>query len=466
MQSFIPLLHKNAAGLTVHEDSIRWVEIALLRDRLTHLRTEEEPIGEDGLEPALQRLAQRVHVDRWAVATSPLHHRVLIVDGPAFEHEEDFNTWLNGEVKKALPAGFDPNLFAASCQVLSLTDDAMRCLLLIARKEAVDGSCSEFKVTALSTPFAGVHRLLTLGGFSGDEIVLMLELETLLFFKKGRIECIEPLSSCWDDFLHELDLQITDRSGLSEKNRVYAAGEDTDGFVAFADDRRNETLSVGALELRFGRKVLPAAFVPAAALALAAITPGSINLLDEVDRSSAVNAVEKAQAMYVLLRTGIVVAALLLIVTAGQLFSDSLLQEALEQRASLTLHLSRVEVAKSELQTLKTDLATAQKLSLTRTTSAQILAEVATHIPDGAWVTSLSFSQENTLEITGQALRREHVTQFLMALERTAFAEQVRLIEAREVNSDKVFQRVRLPRPLQQDQLVVFEIRLKPRAQL
>ena len=455
----LPFIHKTAAGLLIEEDRLLWVRLAHFRGRLTHLTWDEEAIENGEFGPALDRLALRIPLDQIPVTTSlpAIKQRVLLLKGPVFEHTEEFDTWLASELKKGLPAGADPDQFSTSCQILSLSEDTMRCLVLIARKEAATVHIffeRGFQVSHLSTPLAGAHRLLELGQHTGDAKLLLLDSNQFLSFSDG---CLTGFDELYGQSHEELRLEVEHQLSLhGGKNSpvLLISGEREDAFVASLPS----SVNTGILSLKRGETRLPGRFAPAAALALAGTMPGSANILPYEVQQKTRESVEKAVALHVLIRLGAAVLLLLLTATTVLVASGHLLDSAAEAQSRLATELSQIESARARLRALESDLAQAKRLSLSRSNVAGLLAGIAAIIPSDSWITSIESSQERTAQIAGIALNREEVTRLLRALEGAAFCDGVRLIKASEAHRDKLFPGPK--RRVQQDMFTVFELAL------
>lgn len=446
----VPLIHTTVAGIHVEGNKIRWVHIALLQGKLTGLRWQEQNSYEE--------LAESVDAARVELAASiPANQlRAVIIEGSSFDDPEEFDAWISAETQQLLPSGIEPSNFTTSPQVLSHSDEGMRCLLLIARKEALQLPVLEesgFLPTTISSPYAGLHRLLHVSGYTGDEAVLLLQENTLLFFSAGGLAQIESITAqTQEELLAEVDYQLSLQS-TAEKT-LLVAGVESDAFTAFASTYSESGYTIQTFTVKTGKTRLPAEFVPAAALAIAATIPGCTNLQDPLVSSENKIAVSKAAALWVILRTGIALGALLLIATAGLFASDYFRVSAEEEQAALSHQLSRIEAARDEVQALQGKYERAKRLSVTRSMSSVMLARITELMPREAWITSIQYGE--IVEIQGYALGRKHVNDLLSAFEGASNFKNTQLIRASEVHRDKAFRNVK--RNFQQDQITAFEI--------
>lgn len=478
-----PALMRSAAGLHIEETLVHWYEVKHLGRRIVAGRHDAERIMEGNIQGALQRLVERVQPSHPYVHThlDPLHLRHLVLTGPLFDELALFDVWLEEETRRHLPPGTDLDGFVRSVHVLDQHDDQIRCLVVLARPEAVaqrdalvrEAGLVPLRIGTLALDVAFVVEAQRPAHSAAPQglVVQHGQDASLVRMERGQLRYAELLPVDGEapeviiDVVHSALEQRRELDGQAPPDTLLLAGSNLKPVLRSASHRSTGP-SVAELRLELGRAgqpgTVPSAEVGAAALAWAPRAEAGpvINLLPLAIVEERAQGFEKQMALGRMLVLGGVFAAALVVLT---LAAGYITHRQAETEAALLLQadqVARVERVRSDIKRIAGQVRQAQRLVTERTQSAVVLSWLGAQPGHPLWLTALDLTAHTKpmrLTLTGLTTSDRFLAEYLDQLEQGAYSRRVRLVYAERSDTQRLYRGVEVSEPY----LTQFEIQLE-----
>ena len=472
----LPFVHTVTAGLVITDAEVVWVSGERRGSRLHGVQCVHEAVEDGDVQAALGRLVSQVEAANAYVVThlDALHVRHVIVQGPAFDEEEDFADWLEEEAKRHLPYGASPEGFAIRVQLLEETETYIRCLLALARREAATErlalleSAGIYLSGIVTLEMAAGEALRHRGLLSeGRQAVLLLRSDegALLTYKDGILDELTPLSFGTETpdvlvLLEELARQMTPSpEGLYVMASAAGIASEMRALRLFDGPVHELSEDLASGEQGEPRSPLD---VLAVGMALQHINAReeTFNFIAPEASARRLQEVEKREAMRVSLVLGSLLGVLYLAVALVTVYLNG--KQAASERAlhALSDQVKHIERARAAVARLESDVAQAEALVTERTQFARVLEGMGRGVTDSLWLDTALLENVH-LTLTGAAFHEEAVARYLEHLEHTPFAANVALSYAEALQARALYRQA----ALENQRLTRFELRLTLAAQ-
>lgn len=444
----LPFIHSTACGLVITDTEVTWVSGVRRGSRLRSVCYAHEPIEGGDVGAALARLVARVQPTSAYVAVhlDALHVRHTIIQGPAFDEEEAFAAWLEDEARRELPPGASPEDFAIRVWLLEMAESTTRCLVALARREAVAERVALLEraglwLSSIGTLEGAAGEALRYQGVLGErrQAVLILRPDdgVLLGYTDAVLDRLTPLSCGTTSpdalaFLEEIAHSMS-----PSPDALYVMASETGGIAAEVRTLHLfdcPVYEVG-VDVLLTEQVAP--LPPRGVLALGLAlqhrsAPGeALNFLEPESSARRLQEIEKREAMRAALVLSSVLSLLYLIVALLTVYLNGKHAAAETALHRLSDEVQHIERAREAVAALESDVAQAEALVTERTEFARVLKGVGRRVPESLWL-EMALLETNTPEGThmtleGVAFYEEAVARYLERLEEAPFAAHVAL---------------------------------------
>ena len=455
----LPLIHRHILGVVPISEGVSWVCLTVVFQRVVRATWGTLPCTDADRLSAVAALMQEhgwQHAEV-VVGLDPMYVRHRIVETPAADSEEAFDAWIRDEVVAMLPVGADVAAFLWRCRVVQYDDEGLRCMVGIARKDRVEMEVARMREAGL-VPIAlsgGVSDLegVWAGWFTeerygyaaacdGDDVLCFAYDEGTLtrFIRLAGAGSTE--SARWDAVLSTL----AEWHSVAEPGRLVPAME---GIKIPATDLEAMHVSTKPWVWTLAGTALPASQVSAGAVAWGHVQGGdAMNFLDATDVKAHVQAVEKPQALRVILASGGVVAVLLALVLVLQLWVTQRVTESEEALMTMAHQIEVLNGHRETVQGLEGTLREAGQFMDARTEAAVLLATIGKSLPPGVWLDACDVARDKQqrwqIELKGAAIEEQGVAEWLGRLERLPDVENVELVVSEKTQARRRYKKDRL----------------------
>ncbi|MBI3988667.1 MAG: pilus assembly protein PilM [candidate division NC10 bacterium] len=435
------VFRSTSLGIEVRDDAIRAVLLGKRFGRI-HFLWEgiiplAAPIQEEGVSP-LQRAAEALAVELKARKARPeaivlgLPRRAVTLRElklPALE-EEDLRSLLEYEAERHLP--FPPDEGFLDFQILSKGQGTSTVLFVAAEKATVEGFVLPFQAAGLAptavsvSSFAAVSALLY-GWTAGERSLALVALQPreaeLALVQGGVLRYCRSvvLSGSLDPVLEALEGAVGLLNGAPEASRqivVEGEGELREELAL----KLLERMGVGIAPFSLSKKLKgPTTFPPLAPLGLALVGLGALaSRIDLLPGELKPKRWEKGLAVMLGLLGLIVLIGLSLLF--ARVAKEWFLLKELEERVSgMQAMVEEAKKLAADLSRLEGELKTLERLEASSPRRLEVLRELATVLPKGTSITSLTIDGDG-LKLSGSAA---DAASFVALLEASPIFQQV-----------------------------------------
>lgn len=443
-------------------------------------RLETQPSAGRELPEALASLVAQVKPAYPYVVThlDPVHIRHVVLQGPVFDDAASLEAWLEAEALRQLPPRTSLSDFILRIQTLDETEESTRCLMALASRKAVEQRVALLEEAGLypiriSSLDVAVGEALEFDPlfFEQPSAVLVVRSgdATLLHYQEGILQALIPLPYGIET-TDALSLLQEVTTHLTPIPRLYIVGSKAQQVIDQARQARllDGLISEAPLEIlaTVSASTLPAAHVPAAALALQELyaVPEAFNFLEPDVVETRLQDIEKREATRAILTLGSAVGVFFVLVMLVTTYLSGKKAATEAELAMLADQVARIEQVHASVQQLAEDITQAERLVVERTGVAGILERVGRVISEGLWLETLRLEEStpgtSQLTLTGAAFEKSNIATYLDSLEQAPFARNVRLLFSESVRAGALYKQA----IMQDRSLARFEIQLDLRS--
>lgn len=386
MNPRLPFFDRPSIGVSVGPETVRWAEVHRRKGLVHEVLLDAEPIGEGGLSTALRSLSARSDITVHAVASHLSRDQVrsVEVERPVTS-VDDRDRWFATAASPLIPDGVPDGAVVVRAEPLWSDRGVERYLIAAASSRAVEAQVEAFRQAGLR-----------LSALTHVPLALPRAFPSVPPDKTTRLT--------WEGPQGTWAVRVRGGALVAPPRYLPPSAEAERGPVA-----------------DLGDGPVPEPFVLACALAIAdASIPHPnhrvLSFLDSNDAHEVVEERDRQEAVPLALRALGIAALLLFITSTLQWGASNRLAEAQEARLAMAGQTRQIEEAQRDLERLRLDIDTAQRLVDTRTQTSVGLATVGRLVPNDVWLRSVTMDSVG-ITIAGQALPGFGLSDFLARLE-------------------------------------------------
>ncbi|MAO63607.1 MAG: hypothetical protein CL666_01270 [Balneola sp.] len=452
----IPFFEHTVVTLDVRNDTIRWVELNHIGNKLSYVSHGSiREGGLSGLKKHLHKIKEQIQSDAYQLSCSfdDILIGVEIEDMPYFEETEEIREWIEGR-KKEYKVQYKPNVEVGT-HVAEVDEDYRRCIFQMVNKDivhqykAVIEACEMYPALITTGISELGYALIYEETFISGQAAIIIENEKniLCSYQNGLLKNVFEVGQ--EDF--QILIEETD-SYLRTEEVSHALAQHTIPLFTERDTAAlaiNERLSrplntIFPLKTKLGEEKLDQEYAMACGVALKSIFPNldEFNFSPPQVQEKGREWVEKKECY----RTGVLLLppliVILLILFAIEGFLDVNLTETNQVLTQLSDKIELVNDKTEQVNLATLSYQQVRNLVDKRRNSARLFELVSSEIPSRVWLQDLSIrhkkNQDYLVIMSGVASRETMIADFMGALENNNDVEMVELLSSQKVESGEL----------------------------